>query len=532
MKIIKDTRILIATTTIAFTVVLLMVQTSQLAEAVPPTGIQTTRTPSTSIMKVKPMQVAQWNKTVYSQPVCCNCEKTLHPHCEARRAPTTKQTAEGSAIEAPFHPGFNGKIWYFTLGSKAYTPILETFVNSLVSLGVAVEDIGLLCLDEDCTEYFQRHHRTVHVLTYYLDSIHGSACEANAAVSNMRCMVSMGKIQLLLQTLQRGDAAYFFDADVMFLQHPFEALMKVAENPNLPLYCQQEGKCNFGLFLAYPDDFTINLFDYMAIEFNRTQDFDQKIFQRYLHDKPPNVSWTTDCRGICSEPHNVEQLKAEQFLNLMMYPGKQLAYPYIVHATCVEGAILPLYVMQTMFGTPNAPYYQTQKTIAVADEVWTAATSRERINRSMQALVLIASKTGRAIRIQSNVTMPGVVFATGWEFRLVSAEYIWGKLGVPLVEGRYYERATKEPFLRSVRVIRNIKLDDDIIQRLNAFTSDAADELQFDIDNLLSLNESVVGSLAGPSLGYSNGSWIRPFTCQAPMTSSAQCRHICDGGKF
>eukprot|EP00586_Coscinodiscus_wailesii_P023517 CAMPEP_0172521322 /NCGR_PEP_ID=MMETSP1066-20121228/292517_1 /TAXON_ID=671091 /ORGANISM="Coscinodiscus wailesii, Strain CCMP2513" /LENGTH=361 /DNA_ID=CAMNT_0013304223 /DNA_START=855 /DNA_END=1940 /DNA_ORIENTATION=+ len=361
----------------------------------------------------------------------------------------------------------------------------------------------------------------------------------------------MGKIEAVLKILHEGDAIFWFDADVFINKHPYKA-MKVS-NTNLKFYIQAEGwQPNFGVFLAYPDTFTTGIFEYMKVEFEGKLQFDQDILKYYLkthkntivNDKT-NVTDIIDCNGICGDPYDYEFLPKYDYINLMtgVYHYNSRGNHVLAHATCVEGMVLPEIVMTSMFGSPHQEYYMKQKTVSVNYDFF-LPTDKEKVDRSMQTLVYFAKKTGRSIRVVSKYSNH-VIFCLN-SFRIISPDYVTGKLGVQIVEDKYFVRAHNW-FGRSLPIVVNVTLGDPNVSlsNLQGLASEQstieglskeelmlADEVVFNLTELLLLDEHAVGKLAGEQLGYINGSWSRPFNCYNIEKEIAGCTAICDGGHF
>lgn len=457
--------------------------------------------------------------------VCCTCPDA--PHCASRRQAMTSPPG-------PPHPDFAGKIWYFTMGSASYVWALEHFISGLVDMGVDEESIGIVCIDKECTSHFES--KNIRVEFFGVDYIEGTACQANHKVSNTRCKVSMGKADITLKVLRQGDAIFFFDADVLFFQHPYKA-MKV-RNPNLPFYGQTEGgaKVNFGIYLAYPDSFSISLFEYIRVVFDLTQLFDQTILNAYLLKETASIGNTTDCLGTCGRPYDYESLPKNSYMNVMTgrYREDMREEHVVSHATCVEGGILPQIAMKTLFGSPSRKYYHEQKTVTLDETFGNTALDAKRIDRSMRALVYVAKHTGRAIRLTSKVTSR-MTYRFNW-FRLISSNYIIGELNISLVEDRYYDRAIGW-FNRTLPMKRNISISTDskkAVEQLehlatNVQETSEIDEMVFHVSELAVLDGDAVGRLAGEELGYQSGKWIRPFTCALIEKDISGCLQVCDG---
>ena len=469
-----------------------------------------------------------------TEPICCTCENSTH--CQAKRQPRDRNKPLG-----PQQPdGFKGKIWYFAIGSESYIPLLEHLRKNLMHVGVSNNDIGFICVDRGCEIHFSNVTKVGRVDYYGVEQIQGTKCLANPNVSNMRCRVSGGKAFNIKKILQEGDAIYFFDADIVFYKHPLSSIQ--ADNPQLTLFTQREGgRSNFGVVLAYPDAFSIGVFEYLFDEFQRTAAFDQGILQNYLRIwKTQHVANpVSDCRGICGDPYDHELLPLS-FVSLMTgrYKDERDPNRVLAHATCVEGVFTPILVMTAMFGSPyGADYYLPKKTLTV-DKEFFWLTDKVELNHAMKSLVYVAQTTNRSLRIVGNVTGGHMIFYPQ-SFRLISHDFIIGKLGVDIVEDTYFKRAVEWHGRPEPKRITIPVANTQVLQQLsnnNDIPSDwkDADEWALPIADLMKLDDAELGALAGPSLGYEDGAWERDFTCRIMDTpaDARRCLHICDPGHF
>ena len=123
----------------------------------------------------------------------------------------------------PPHPDFQGRIVYMTMGGYTYIPELEMFITTMLNFGISIQDIGIVCIDKEAAIHMHENYDGIQVYEY-VDQIENTKCQKNEAISDVRCRVSLGKANAIIDFLSRGDAVYFVDADVFFYQHPYESM--------------------------------------------------------------------------------------------------------------------------------------------------------------------------------------------------------------------------------------------------------------------------------------------------------------------
>lgn len=169
-----------------------------------------------------------------------------------------RQKFHGLKKNEPPRTDFKGKLVYMTMGGASYIPYLEIFVQTLINFQIKQENIGVVCIDEECSRHIRKSYPDI-VLQEYIHQINGTNCQRNTILSDVRCRVSMGKAELILGHLQAGNAVYFVDADVFFYRHPYKSIR--VQNAALDMHVQTDGHaaCNFDLFLVSRDVFGRNL---------------------------------------------------------------------------------------------------------------------------------------------------------------------------------------------------------------------------------------------------------------------------------
>ena len=467
------------------------------------------------------------------------------PACCAYRQEGVKETTQ---LEGPPRKDFGGRVLYYTMGSKSYVEGVEKgFVGRLMDLGVEERDIGVVCIDEFCHQYFTEIDIDLRVELYSDDEISETNCSAQRQGKRaMTCKIAMGKANVITDRLNEGHAVFFFDADVEFFRHPYKA-MKVS-NANLDFYVQEDhnGSMNYGAMLVYPSPLTLDLFRYIKEEFDRTLEWDQNLLNMFL--RPKHTKWgdaikntfpdeNPGDRGVCGDALDYEYLPLQSYMNMLKEGTFDISKfdednHVMVHATCIEGSKNKEMVLRIMFGMyaqGSKDYYLNTKTVALDSHMGDYRDRLEYVDQAMQALVYIAKETGRAIRLTGD-TLSFFTDARN-PFSVVSAEYIWGELGLPVVEPLFYSRA-EDRYGRDEPMILHVVVKDEadlsrahFLDQTDGWQHSESDELVFHIDELVALDGDVIGELAGEDLGYSNGAWKRPFTC---LRAKAMCMSVCD----
>ena len=484
-----------------------------------------------------------------------NGESFDGPACCAHRQEGTTAVGQindqGVPTLGPPRRGFDGRVLYYTMGSESYVEGVERgFVERLMELGVEERDIGVICIDEFCQRYFTANYSHLRVHQYSDDEISGTNCAAKKpGKSANTCKIAMGKADVITGRLGEGDAVFFFDADVEIFRHPYEA-MRVS-NANLDFYVQEDhnGSLNYGAMLVYPSPLTLDLFRYIKEEFDRTLEWDQNLLNMYLRPKPGRwgdavkITFPDENpgdRGVCGEALDYEFLPLQSYMNILKEGTFDISKfdednHVMVHATCVEGSKNKEMVLRTMFGMysqGSKEYYLNTRTVALAIRMGDYREHLVYMDQAMRALVYIAKHTERAIRLTGD-TLSTYSDATN-PYSVVSAEYIWGELGVLVVEPLFYSRA-EDRFGRDNPTMLDVSAGGEVMEaawlrekfgyKTIGWRHSEIDELVFQIDELVTIDGDAIGELAGEGLGYKNGEWERPFTC---LRAKAQCMSVCD----
>ena len=496
----------------------------------------------------------------------------------AQGATATGTAATGTGTVSPLggppRRSFGGRVLYYTMSSMNHAEAInQFFVGRLKELGVEEGDIGVICIDDACSRYFSERYRELRVDSYTDKRLAGTRCEGTG---KMKCNIIMGKADILSERLREGNAVFFFDADVRLFRHPYRSMR--VRNPNLDVYVQEDnnGALNNGVMLLYPSLLTLDLLRYSREELNRTLHFDHNFLDRYMRPKPlwgrPGMETFPDDvppgeRGVCGNGLDYELLPLQSYVNILNEGTFAVVVPtgddrqdkdrdgdgddgdredgdnhILVHATCLEGEKTKEIAILTMFGMHSSlsrKYYLATKTVTLSEPVAEYRDRPELLDAALRALTYEARRTGRAIRLGGKTS--GEYTDADNPYAVVSAEYVWGELGIPLVEPLFYERAKgwfsrDDP--RTIDVPKSAMLSggatgnfqvenfvrrgdgDDENEEYSTF-----DELVYDTNDLANLNGDYVGLLAGEGLGYIDGTWKRPFTCLHPKSV---CMSVCD----
>ena len=152
---------------------------------------------------------------LYNNTSMMNATEIYFQMCQFR-----KDGQMQNKMEASIRKDFKGKILYTSMGGESYIPHLETFTKSLIHLGIKEEDIRILCIDHACSRHFKSAFPQLGVFEYTMDRIENSTCAKNRRISNSRCLVSMGKSEVTLKTLNDGDAIFFLMLMFIFFNIP------------------------------------------------------------------------------------------------------------------------------------------------------------------------------------------------------------------------------------------------------------------------------------------------------------------------
>ena len=439
-----------------------------------------------------------------------------------------RKDGHGLKKNEPPRKDFRGRLVYMTIGGANYIPHLEIFVQTLINFDIKHGDIGVVCIDEQCSRYIRNAYPNI-MLQEYIHQINGTSCQRNAEISDVRCRVTMGKAESILGRLIVGDAVYFVDADVFFYRHPFESIR--VQNAALDLYVQTDGhgNYNFGLFLAYPSKITLGLFQHIKDVFDRNQRWDQILFNDWLKKAINNVyeennkasTRLIEKDGICGAPYDFEELDMHKYVNTMLKKTYQVdSKVAAAHATCIEGSATKWYAILCFFGSPLKQHYLERKTITLQEDI-DPEEDKATLNSLMRALIYIARVTGRSIRIPIPVKQK--IDDLQQPFAIISADYL-GSLGIDVVEPQFWERA-KNRFNRSRQELKiyNFTISDMQYPASNDkyFT---ADEIQFSFEDLRGLVNSTFGG------DLEDRRWSRNATC--PHRQGWWCLNICDGSHF
>ena len=156
-----------------------------------------------------------------------------------------------------------------------------------------------------------------------------------------------------------------------------------------------------------------------------------------------------------------------------------------------------------MFGAKEREYY-LQTTVTTDVEL---QPDKHKMNQILQALSHVAKKTKRAIRINMKLQR-GYNHEHIQPYSLVNVVAL-DKIGVNVVEPGYWRRAIVAQKLMGVRELSTATLTWD--QAL-LDTSDL-DEIVLSLEELLHLDNAMIGTLVGPEGGYDHGDWVQPFAC-------------------
>ena len=431
-----------------------------------------------------------------------------------------------SPTASPPRTDFKGRTMYFSMGGESYIPQLTYFIESLVKLGIKEQNIGIICIDIGCTQHFSRTKQKLVIHEYTVKKIDGTRCLKNPKVTNTRCAVSMGKSDIILHHLRLGDALFFFDADVLFYEHPYDSMQ--VRNTKLNLYVQtddHEGRSfNFGTFLAYPSDYTIRLFQYIRNTFDKTQEWDQTLFNKWLQ-----ASLRSGERSFEVLDHT-KYLATEAGLPTSKGSmGSKHKNVTLVHSTCLEGSATKWYATICHFGSLHASHYTEQRTVTVDAEIGSNMGKDEEIDIIMRGLVRVAKASGRAIRVP--VSMKDRIDDPMQPYAIVSTDYLQS-LGVQVVEPQYWQRAKEwhnrdHNVFRANFTLKSIGLISE--QGGNEFTD--FDEIQFQMKDIALIRKESL-----------SGNWSRSFACNRfPRISCfnktvedkfCDCINVCDANHF
>ena len=222
-------------------------------------------------------------------------------------------------------------------------------------------------------------------------------------------------------------------------------------NTNLDFYAQVDKwrHLNFGIYLAFPSNYTKQLFYYIQGEFDKSQRWDQSLFNLWIFDHSPKLYQNGDIElrqslGLCDQPYDYEGVDNNQWINMMLhstYHYDSITMEALVHSTCIEGSATKAFVVRSFFCSPLPEYYKEHKTVSFSYDIEPRDMPKEAMDILLRALVSVARETKRAIRVP--VSVRDGIYVKSQPFATISADYV-ERLGVAVVEPQYWFRAEKK----------------------------------------------------------------------------------------
>ena len=193
--------------------------------------------------------------------------------------PRTNDSVRPAAVNNSHHMNniwlnFTSAEWknpivFAAVADEKFISTVVAFVDTFTSFGYTKNDIIIICATQACSKKLD-HHGIVHHVA------HRRECK-----TNLRCLISDGKISTVLWALRTGITVLFLDLDVYFKKCP---LAGWEPKGDIHMYIQnnrdrEENILNFGLFIVRPSNLTIFLFDQMLSKFRLDSSiWDQKLF--------------------------------------------------------------------------------------------------------------------------------------------------------------------------------------------------------------------------------------------------------------
>ena len=493
--------------------------------------------------------------------------------CCAHRRRGEEEKAEAVSVGesragGPPRDQFDGEMIFVTIGRSSNVDRVETaFIDRLIYLGVSGRNLVIICLDEVCQRRFDGGIASeVPRVELYDDARLGTSRAPGCASvkGSGYCRMHMGRVDVVSEILEGGDAAFFIDSGVDIYRHPYDSL--IAGNANLDLYLfeDQNLSINARVMLVYPSPLTLGLFRYVQEEFARTHFLVHDLINMYLRTKEDRwgraVKYSypdedPESRGVCGDGLDYEFLPSHSYVNTVLLggvlgdwilgiPQSQPWQHVLVVPTCIEGDKTREMALLTMFGdrsrSAESTYLHT-KTVALDAPLHLYVDPPDgRVDAALRTLAYVAKRTGRAVRLTGE-TLASFDDARN-PYSIVSADYLWGELGVPMVEPLFYARALQwhgrgEPSTALINLSdgegRGLTMEDEAAGLRRKFEQlsfvakySEADELVFQLEDLVRLDSFVLGALVGVELRYKYGKWERPFTC---LKAQHTCLSVCEG---
>jgi len=187
------------------------------------------------------------------------------------------------------------------------------------------------------------------------------------------------------------------------------------------------------------------------------------------------------------------------------------------HALCGDSVLSHEFAVHTMYGAKlkTEGWYYEQNTVTTRQPLPLEPENFHQLERVLRAMAYVArnAEPPRAIRVAIPMRV-GYLKEIVQPFSIVSADHL-NETGVHVVDPAFWSRSSGLR-LKNIETVNvaNCTTVDKLKELVEA--NHTQEELMFDLDDLLEIDQEALGKLVGRKGGYDSdaGEWITNFTCQ------------------